>query len=267
MGRPGLLDYEDKMSKISGIEARDGKFLYPTNDTYIGRCMAEYGEWKGELVSKLTNIIPEGGVVVEVGSNIGTHTVPIARRLGPNGKVYAFEPQRLIFQLLCANLICNEVYNVFAYNAAVGDRPGEVLVPDLDIGVEENFGAIQVAGNEGLKVELMTIDQLKLDQCDFIKIDAQNFEPQVMLGSFETINKFSPVIYLEYNYHVRSTINFYIKQFLNGYTAWEYIEPIFKENNYFENKTNHYESICSLGLILSKNDIPGVTDSLQVVSI
>jgi FkbM family methyltransferase len=255
------------MSKISGIEARDGKFLYPTNDTYVGKCMAEYGEWKGELVNKLKNIIPEGGVVVEVGSNIGTHTVPIAQYLGPNGKVYAFEPQRLIFQLLCANLICNEVYNVFAYNAAVGDRPAEVLVPDLDIGGEENFGAVQVAGNEGLKVELMTIDQLKLDRCDFIKIDAQNFEPQVMLGSFDTINKFSPVIYLEYNYHVRSTINFYIKQFLNGYTAWEYIEPVFKENNHFENKNNHYDSICSLGLILSKSDIPGVTDSLQVVSI
>jgi len=255
------------MSKISGIEARDGKFLYPTNDTYVGKCMAEYGEWKGELVNKLKNIIPEGGVVVEVGSNIGTHTVPIAQHLGPNGKVYAFEPQRLIFQLLCANLICNEVYNVFAYNAAVGDRPAEVLVPDLDIGGEENFGAVQVAGNEGLKVELMTIDQLKLDRCDFIKVDAQNFEPQVMLGSFDTINKFSPVIYLEYNYHVRSTINFYIKQFLNGYTAWEYIEPVFKENNHFENKNNHYDSICSLGLILSKSNIPGVTDSLQVVSI
>jgi len=255
------------MSKISGIEAKDGKFLYPTNDTYIGRCMAEYGEWESDLVSKCLRIIPEGGVVVEIGSNIGTHTVPIARNLGPNGKVYAFEPQRLIFQLLCANLICNEVYNVFAYNAAVGDRPGEVLVPDLDIGLEENFGAVRVAGNDGVKVDLMTIDQLKLDRCDFIKVDAEDFEPQVMLGAFETINKLSPVIYLEYNYHVRSTINFYIKQFLKGYTAWEHNEPIFKESNYFENKTNHYDSICSLGLILSKNDIPGVTDSLQIVSI
>ena len=41
----------------------------------------------------------------------------------------------------------------------------------------------------------------------------------------------------------------------------------FEKMAYFENKNNHYESICSLGLILSKNEIPGVTDSLQVVSI
>jgi FkbM family methyltransferase len=255
------------MSKISGIAARDGKFLYPTNDTYVGKCIAEYGEWEADLVKKCLTFLPQGAVVVEVGSNIGTHTVPIARHIGETGKIYAIEPQRLIFQLLCANLICNEIYNAYPYHAACGDKPGEVLVPDVDIGQEENFGAVRVAGNSGIKVPLMTIDSLNLDRCDFIKVDAEDFEPQTMLGAYKTIEKYSPVIYLEYNYHTRSTINFYIKQFLVGYTAWEHNEAVFKADNFFANQENHYGGIFSLGLILSKAPIPGVTDDLTVVEI
>jgi hypothetical protein len=255
------------MSKISGIEAKDGKFLYPTNDTYIGKCMEMYGEWESVLVDKCRQIVKEGGVVVEVGANIGTHTVPIAKHVGDSGRVYAIEPQRIIFQILCANLICNEVYNVHAYHAAAGDQPGKIKVPDLDIGIEYNFGAVTVGDSEGVEVPLMTVDQLNLDRCDLIKVDAEGFEPQTMLGAYKTIEKFKPVIYLEYNYHVRNTINFYIKQFLQGYKIWKFDEVIYKENNAFGNTENPFKDIYSLGIILSTNDIPGVTDSLEVISI
>jgi FkbM family methyltransferase len=255
------------MSKISGIEARNGKFLYPTNDTYIGKCMEVYGEWEEELVQKCIKIVPPGGVVVEVGSNIGTHTVPIARHVGDTGKVYAIEPQRLIFQILCANLVCNEVFNVEAYHAAAGDKPGSVLVPDLDIGIEYNFGAVRVAGQEGVSVPLMTVDSLNLERCDLLKVDAEDFEPQVLLGSFKTIEAHKPVIYLEYNPHVRSTIDFYIKQFLPHYRVWSCNEVIYKANNYFESTENHYDNIHSLGIILSTREIAGVTDSLEALVI
>jgi FkbM family methyltransferase len=255
------------MSKISGIEARDGKFLYPTNDTYVGKCMAMYGEWESELVNKCRQILKEGDVVVEVGANIGSHTVPIAKHVGETGRVHAVEPQRLIFQILCANLICNEVFNVNTYHAAAGDQPGKIKVPDLDIGSEYNFGAVRVASEEGIEVPLITIDGLNLDRCDLIKVDAEDFEPQVMLGSYKTINKFKPVIYLEYNHHVRSTINFYIKKFMPEYKVWQFNEPIFKADNSFNNQTDDFGQIHSFGVILSIKDIPGVTDSLEVITI
>lgn len=255
------------MSKISGIEARDGKFLYPTNDTYVGKCMAMYGEWESELVNKCRQILKEGDVVVEVGANIGVHTVPIAKHVGETGRVHAIEPQRVVFQILCANLICNEVFNVHTYYAAAGDEPGKVKVPDLDIGDEQNFGAVRVAGEEGLEVRLMTIDEMNLDRCDFIKVDAEDFEPQVLLGAYKTIEKFKPVIYLEYNYHVRNTINFYIKKFMPKYKIWNCNEVIYKPDNCFGNADNQFQDIHSLGVILSMDDVPGVTESLVQISI
>jgi hypothetical protein len=255
------------MSKISGIEAKDGKFLYPTNDTYVGKCMAMYGEWESELVDKCRQILKEGDVVVEVGAYIGTHTVPIAQLVGETGLVYAIEPQRVPFQMLCANLVCNQVFNAHTYHAAAGDQIGKIKVPDLDIGEEYNFGAVRVAGENGLYVELMTVDQLDLEKCNFIKIDAEGFEPQVLLGSHKTIEKFEPIVYLKYNHYARSTIDFYIKKFMPNYKAWRFNEKIYKQENFFENSDNQFEDISSLGIILSTKEIPGVTDSLEVISV
>jgi len=250
---------------ISGVEARNGRFLYPVNDTYIGKCMADYGEWEQDLVEKCIAMTPGDGVIVEVGSNIGIHTVPLARHLSDGGRVYAIEPQRVIFQLLCANVVCNEVFNVYPYHAAVGDKQGVVYVPDIDIGSEYNFGAVTVSSMEGESVPFITIDDLGLERCDLIKVSAEGLESQVLLGAQKTIHKFKPNIFVDYNYHRRGAINFFVKQFMPEYSGWEFNEVIFKEKNFFGATENHFENIYSLGLFLSINGIDGVTESLQKV--
>ena len=137
----------------------------------------------------------------------------------------------------------------------------------MDIGIEYNFGAVTVGDSEGVEVPLMTVDQLNLARCDLIKVDAEGFEPQTMLGAYKTIEKFKPVIYLEYNYHVRNTINFYIKKFMPDYKIWKFNEVIYKSGNAFGNTEDLFKDIYSLGIILSTKEIPGVTDSLEVVYI
>ena len=68
------------------------------NDYYMGKAIATYGECC-ELESQfLLNIADRGEMVVEVGANMGIHTVPVARSLAAQGrKLLAFEPQRVIF--------------------------------------------------------------------------------------------------------------------------------------------------------------------------
>jgi len=253
--------------KIAMIEAREGKFFYPAQDTYIGKCLEQYGEWEQRLVDFSRSVVPEGGVIVEVGANIGSHTVPLAHHIGPEGVLYAFEPQRLIFQMLCANLVCNEVFNVNAVHAAVGDQVSTIMVPEIEIGSEYNFGAVTVGGLEGKRVPVVKIDDLNLERCDYIKVDAEGFEPQTMLGAYETIKRHKPVIYLEYNPHVQKTINFYIRQFMSDYKVWSFNEPIFKKTNFFENQEDHFVNIYSMGIVASVNDIPGVTDELESITV
>ena len=76
--------------------------LFLPSDLYVGRSLELYGEsseFEGELFAQLCR---PGQIVVEVGAHIGSHTIHLAKLVGPAGTVYAFEPQRIIFQIMCA---------------------------------------------------------------------------------------------------------------------------------------------------------------------
>ena len=88
--------------------------IYNSHDRFIGRSLDLYGEFsEGEAVL-FQKILRPGMFVVEVGANLGAHTVVLAQAVAPGGGVLAFEPQRLIFQTLCANLAINSIPNVDA---------------------------------------------------------------------------------------------------------------------------------------------------------
>lgn len=251
----------ESTGKIKSCQCRHGVFSFPANDAYIGRSMELYGEWSQGEVDLMARIIRPDACVVEVGSNLGTHTVPLARIVGENGSVIAFEPQRMIFQLLCSNLVMNGVTNVWAYNAAVGRIPGMVTVPEIDLGSVCNFGGVRIGSRQGTKTTLVTLDSLELDRVDFLKIDAEDCEPQVLLGAYETISRFLPPMLIEYNPHMREAINKILRLF--PYRAWTFNEPLFSPLNYRNNPENVFANTHSLNLLLSRESIKGVTDMLQ----
>src|SRR5690349_20985369 len=108
-------------------------------DTIIGRCLQTYGEWSLAEWNVQAQFVKPGRTVVEVGANIGVHTVAMARACHP-GALYAFEPQPVIFDLLNRNLALNGVSNVVARPEACGAAMGEASIPPLDYGRQANFG-------------------------------------------------------------------------------------------------------------------------------
>jgi hypothetical protein len=91
---------------------RLGPMLYNRNDVFVGASLRKYGEhsWlEHELVSR---VVRPGQLIVEAGANIGAHTVGLSRLVGASGALLAFEPQRVVFQTLCANLALNQCKNV-----------------------------------------------------------------------------------------------------------------------------------------------------------
>ena len=113
---------------------RDCLMLYNRNDTYIGASLRKYGEFSREETALFQLIVQPGRTVLDIGANIGVHTIDMSRLVGPvPGRCNAFEPQRLVFQVLCANLALNSCANVFARTTwQVGAENGTVLVPPLD---------------------------------------------------------------------------------------------------------------------------------------
>lgn len=123
---------------------RHGLMLFNTNDRFIGALLDQYGEFSEEENEIFLQILKPGMTVVEAGANIGVHTLAIAQKVGPAGRVLAFEPQRSVFQILCANLALNGLEQVEPHWAALGKADGVIAVPRLDSAQRQNFGGLSL---------------------------------------------------------------------------------------------------------------------------
>ena len=133
-----------------------------------------WGEFSEGEVDLFRQVLRPGALVVEAGANIGAHTVPIAKLIGPTGHVWAFEPQRIVHQTLCANIALNSLTNVTALWAAVGREAGQLLVPTIDYARDNNFGGLGLEGRtQGEPVSVLTIDSLRLPRLDLLKADVE----------------------------------------------------------------------------------------------
>src|SRR5919108_1190571 len=148
-------------------QCRHGLFAFNVNDLYVGRSLDVYGEWCEAELSLLFQVLQPGDVAVDIGANIGTHTVALAKQVTASGVVFAIEPQRLTFQLLCANVALNALVNVKCENAAAGSDPGRTLIPALDPAHPNNFGALKAEGHgQGELVDVIRVDDLDLARCN-----------------------------------------------------------------------------------------------------
>jgi hypothetical protein len=103
-------------------QCRHGFFLFNSNDSFIGRSLDLYGEWCE--AEGLLPLLGPGQVVVDVGANIGTHTIPFANKVTKTGLVVAFEPQRQVFNYLVSNLTLKNLLHVATFQSALGEASG-----------------------------------------------------------------------------------------------------------------------------------------------
>lgn len=211
---------------------RHGLMLFLSADEIIGRALELYGEFAESENRIMASLVQPGDVVVDVGANVGTVTLALARRVGPQGRVHAFEPQRLVFQILCANTALNGLTNVEARWAAIGASAGAACVPALDPTMKTNFGAIRLATEAtGEKVDLMALDDLALPRCALIKIDVEGMESEVLRGAEATIARHRPVFYFEAKSgeNTRSCLAWLMER---GYRLYWHFAPFFERNNF-----------------------------------
>lgn len=179
---------------------RRGLMAYPVSDAHVGRALDVYGEWAEAELELLNALLQPGDVAIDVGANLGTHTVALAQRVGPRGAVLAFEPQRLIHQLLATNATLNGLMNVRAIHGAVGAQAGALVVPDIDYATPGNFGGLSLgAWKDGETVPVFALDALGLTRCRLIKIDVEGMEGAVLDGARQLVATARPFIYFEHN--------------------------------------------------------------------
>jgi FkbM family methyltransferase len=230
------------------IEGRHGRFICQDNDQYVGRSLVEYGEYSESEWALIDRVLKPGDIAVEAGANIGALTVPIAQRVGREGRVYAFEPQRLVYQMLCGNLALNAIENVFALAVAVGDRAGQVRMPTIHYGEDHNYGGVSLGNEQGEAVAMGTVDALGLDRLDLLKADVEGAELLVLRGAEATIRKYWPVLYLEDDRREQSpALLGYIRSL--GYDIWWHTPPLFNPANHHGNPNNVFGTIVSVNIL------------------
>ena len=137
------------------------------------------------------------GRALDIGANIGNHALYYARKFG---KVDAFEPHPRIANLLRFNT--EPTPNITVHEVGVGESAGTGMM-DETLG---NIGASSI-GKGSIPIEIRSIDSFDYDDVEFMKIDVEGFEQQVLRGARETIERCSPIIIVEQHRH----------EFSNGY--------------------------------------------------
>jgi FkbM family methyltransferase len=149
-------------------------------------------ECEPAVLSKFTP--KEGDVVIDVGANIGKYAINSGNLVGNIGKVYAFEPSQRPFELLCKSIKENKLENtVIPIQAAVSNKEGKSKlylsdqkpITSLIFKLSDNF----------IEVETTTLDSFiiknNLKKIDWIKIDVEGAEYEVLSGAINTLKNYN----------------------------------------------------------------------------
>jgi FkbM family methyltransferase len=193
-----------KNTEIELYRGRHGIFYQFILEQTIGASLKAYGEWAEEELYLMSHLVSEGGKVVDVGANIGTHSAAFSRFVGDRGMVIAIDAQFQAFRLLALNSGLNNFGVIVPINALVGSTVATMTmaqpdrIRDLAAVSFINVGSVQ-SFNESIVFPLptITIDSLRPDSCNLMKIDVESMEYEVLLGSKETMAAYRPYVYFE----------------------------------------------------------------------
>lgn len=216
--------------------------VIPTDS--IGKSILSGSNWEPHLMLFMERFLRYGDTAIDVGACFGWHTLQMARIVGNTGKVYAFEPQKINYELLQKNITNNSFNNITSFNLALGHKTMESCIctsyfmgqtnfgdgfisPDMENSnalSEEYIGRIGHLGQSTIlplnkeTVKCVMLDDMNIQEnVKFIKIDVQGFERMVLQGGVKLISKNRPVMVIEVE-------NPCLAQF--GYSSTELFETI-----------------------------------------
>lgn len=210
-------------------QTRHGNMIVNRNDQALGANgvgygvgfqLLENGQFDPEEVQLALNLLSvrrachgDGVVAVDGGANIGVHTLEWARHMHGWGSVLSFEAQEVVFYALAGNIALNNCLNARARFAALGEAPSEMLVPQPDYFRRASFGSMELrqrpntekigqpisyADADCVAVPLVNLDSLSLERLDFLKLDVEGMELDVLRGARGVMARCHPILLVEW---------------------------------------------------------------------
>jgi|WetSurMetagenome_2_1015567.scaffolds.fasta_scaffold85038_2 FkbM family methyltransferase len=168
------------------------------------------GGFEPKTLKLYSKIVKPGDIVLDIGANVGAHTLPLARLVGDDGKVIAFEPTRYAIGKLSANIELNKELSdrISVNQIMLVSNEGETLESEIysswplfepsknvhhqHLGkLKETKGAVAVTLDQ-------IVRQMHINTIDFIKLDVDGHEYSILKGGKETLKAFTPIILMEF---------------------------------------------------------------------
>lgn len=162
-----------------------------------------FGRYEAHLSELFVHLVKAGDRCVDVGANIGVHTVRLARLAGRGGEVIAIEPDPDVVRRARRNVALNGLGNVRLVHAAASERAGEMRLyrpspRDTNRARASLLHHAYLTG-DAITVPVVTVDDLCAGApVALIKIDVEGHESGVVLGAADTIARHTPSIVFEY---------------------------------------------------------------------
>lgn len=234
--------------------------LNPFLNSGVDEAIAEFGYWEPKVAEQIKKILSAGGTFIDIGANIGYHSLLAAKILGDKGRVYSFEPQDAIYHQFMKSLAKNNLKNVTVYNTALSDHSGGSTLYIR----EENSGGSTLLKlpnmesfhvDSSLEVSLVVLDSYvdRFSLVDLIKIDVEGHEYEVFKGGQKLLStyhptiimEFSPVFYIQDYAHKAEDLIDFLKTL--GYTFFDMSEKPIDLNLWLQvgsNRTSQIDVIC-----------------------
>lgn len=195
-----IWDYMDELKKNDYIlELKDGiKFYLPYCyyfDFIQMMIIRDDYFYEGRSLEYLkNNVLKQGMVIMDIGANIGNHTVFFAKKCQA-AQVFSIEPQKDVFDILEKNVALNNLGSVCTtYNFALGKSSGRADIVSRN---RANCGGTKLAMSESGDIMISALDEMDLPHIDFMKIDVEGFEYDVLKGGEQLLKSMNPIFYIE----------------------------------------------------------------------
>ena len=187
---------EETWAYVDGMRCR-----VPLND-WGGRSIFLFGDVDGKLTWIIKRVVEPGETVVDVGGNFGLLTLRLSACVGPTGAVHTFEPNPVVLRYLRQTLAEPNAANVMLVEKALGDEPGELVISVAPGALGKATLARHLKNVSVIKHRVSVValsdylEQAKIQNLDFLKIDVEGFEANVLRGLFKSPSAPRPPIML-----------------------------------------------------------------------
>lgn len=158
-----------------------------------------YG-WEPITIALLKRHTSPGYTVIEVGANVGAHTLLLAKLVGPSGRVYAFEPTNYAQSKLRTNIDLNPDLKarIVIRSELVTNHAGQTPVRRIKSSFPVRSGGVP---GEVVQTAAIALDSEPFDRVDLLKIDVDGYDFKVLEGATELLRKFKPCVLIELGEH------------------------------------------------------------------